>query len=109
MAVVRAPPSPFLVCCAGLLLLRCVGSSSMEPLSPPTSPQRGARPAARQQAQEGRGGVVVPRTLLERALTETWRRENAEVRAAVACSAAQASRGARGAAPSVPSCVQQRH
>jgi hypothetical protein len=50
----------------------------MQPLSPPASPQRGARPAARQQEAHG---VSVPPTLLQRALTDTWRRENAEVRA----------------------------
>jgi Na+/proline symporter len=48
----------------------------MEPQSPPTSPQRGGRPASRQSP----AGIFVAPTLLQRALTEASRRENAEVR-----------------------------
>ncbi len=50
----------------------------MEPQSPPTSPQRGGRPASRQ--REAPAGIFVAPTLLQRALAEASRRENAEVR-----------------------------
>ena len=70
----------------------------MELHSPPTSPQRGGRPASRLESEreDEEERVVLPQTLLQRVLREASRRENAEVRGVQRC---------RAHAPARPVCL----